>query len=358
MSALYRVSIDHPADIASVGDRMRSLALRTGFPEFRATRLGVIARELASMLERGARVWIDVRGSTAPSALTVELDPCPDPRRATAWAESWADRVELDGDRLSVAFTLPDSAFKPDSDWLRATTIWLAEQTPAELQQELSRTNQELRVVLDNLRRQARSETRKARALASANAELEEMHAREFQLARVDPVSRLPSRVHFESCLTDQIEQSRRKNTSFALLYIDLDLFKEINDTFGHSAGDLTLATIGERMIGALRESDLVGRLGGDEFGIILRNMSDPYDAGKVAELLIESIREPIELAEGTGRVDASIGIALYPTDGEDAESLTSSADAAMYRVKHSGRGSYAFHTPRSDVAVPTAQSR
>lgn len=358
MSVLYKVELDHPSDIASTGSRMRSLALRVGFSDLRASMLGMLIRDVASTLDRGGRIKIGLRAAAPPSRLTVTLEECQDADRAEAVVGEQADSISYLGADIELSFRLPDPEFSPEPSWLRDTQIQLAEETPEELQHELKRTNEDLRVVLEQLRRQARHEANKARALQNANTELEQKHAAEFRLARIDPVSKLPSRVQFEQSLADQIKQSRRKDKAFALLYIDIDYFKQINDDLGHAAGDQTLAIIGQRMASTLRDSDLVGRLGGDEFGAILGQLGHPSDAGKVAALLIAAIREPIALDAGTGRVDGSVGIAIFPDDGQDAGTLMENADRAMYSVKRNGRGNFAFYGESAGSPASAEASR
>ena len=131
---------------------------------------------------------------------------------------------------------------------------------------------------------------------------------------------------------------ARRHNTRFALLFLDLDRFKEINDTLGHAAGDQLLIAAAARMRQALRASDLLARQGGDEFMILLHDIHSMEEARGVAEKIRLATNQPFVL-EGTERlVSVSIGIALYPEHGEDIETLTRNADAAMYRTKTAGR--------------------
>ena len=352
MTVVYRLDLAHSSDVSSVGDRLRSVALRVGFSDLSASTIGLLGRNLASELEPGSRALIGLRSDFSPSCLTLKFSGQLDTEAIKSQAARWAQNTTIGDGEVELHFELPDPTFSPDSAWLRDTQVWLAEQTQEELQHELKRTNDELKVVLEHLRRQARHEARKAEALKDANLELEEKHAQEFRLARFDPISQLPSRIQFEHSLAEQIIQSQAKKRRFALLFIDLDFFKEINDCFGHAAGDQTLSIVGQRMSSTLRDSDLVGRLGGDEFGVILPHLGQPSDAGKVASLLIAAIREPIDLECGTGQLDGSVGIAIFPDDGSDAESLIAGADQAMYRVKRSGRGNFAFNARPPDSAM------
>ncbi len=127
------------------------------------------------------------------------------------------------------------------------------------------------------------------------------------------------------------------------LLFIDLDGFKQVNDTLGHETGDRLLMTIAGRLSNSLRASDTVSRLGGDEFTIILRAIPNVQIAAKVAEKILSSITKPIVLDGYAIRISASIGISVYPYNSQDSENLIKQADAAMYRAKHLGKNRYEF---------------
>ena len=126
-------------------------------------------------------------------------------------------------------------------------------------------------------------------------------------------------------------------------MFIDLDGFKTINDSFGHEAGDLVLEVVGTRLRKCVRESDTVARMGGDEFTVIVRNIEDEHSVRSIAEKIQKSIRQPVPAEPGEYHVRSSIGISLYPEDGRDGETILKHADAAMYRVKNSGKGGIAF---------------
>ncbi|MCX6020251.1 MAG: GGDEF domain-containing protein [Chloroflexi bacterium] len=127
---------------------------------------------------------------------------------------------------------------------------------------------------------------------------------------------------------------ARQSGRLLALLLVDLDRFKAVNDTLGHATGDMVLRTTAERMLGAVREGDTVARLGGDEFAVVLPELERAGDARTMAERLARSLNESMAAAGETISVGASIGIALFPADGPDAEELLRYADAAMYRAK------------------------
>ncbi|WP_281262076.1 diguanylate cyclase domain-containing protein [Azospirillum thermophilum] len=155
-------------------------------------------------------------------------------------------------------------------------------------------------------------------------------------LAGHDALTGLCNRLLFEDRLDHAIARARRDNRSFALLFLDLDGFKEINDSHGHHAGDATLTLVAERLAAALRDSDTVARMGGDEFAALLEGIGSADDALTVAQKLIETVRAP--LPDLPCRVSTSVGVALFPRDGADSDALLRSADQAMYRAKRLGK--------------------
>jgi diguanylate cyclase (GGDEF)-like protein/PAS domain S-box-containing protein len=166
----------------------------------------------------------------------------------------------------------------------------------------------------------------------------------EFQ-AYHDVLTCLPNRKLFIDRLTLALAQSRRTGMPLAVMFIDLDHFKVINDTLGHTAGDELLLSVAERLSRCIREGDTVARLGGDEFTLLIANLHDPDDAAKIAEQVLEAVEEPMIIGERQLFITASIGIALSPADGVDAENLLKNADSALYRAKESGRNNYQLCT-------------
>jgi diguanylate cyclase (GGDEF)-like protein len=160
-------------------------------------------------------------------------------------------------------------------------------------------------------------------------------------LALHDALTGLANRVLFFDRLNTAIATAHRKNGSFALLYLDLDDFKPVNDNYGHETGDLVLRCIAERLRGRVRESDTVARLGGDEFILLFNDTLDESAAITVAEKVIAEVTAPLPVEGCAHRVGCSIGIALYPRDGEDADSLMRHADTAMYGAKRLGKNRY-----------------
>jgi diguanylate cyclase (GGDEF)-like protein len=177
-------------------------------------------------------------------------------------------------------------------------------------------------------------------AVALATADRDE---KLYQQAHFDHLTGLPNRQLFNDRLEQHILQAHRKNQRAALLYIDLDRFKNINDSLGHASGDKVLRQVAERMRSCIRETDTISRLGGDEFVIVLSNISSPSAAGNIAENIIETIGKPYFVHSREIFVNASIGIAIYPEDGSENKELLAHADAAMYQAKDNGRGKYMF---------------
>ena len=165
------------------------------------------------------------------------------------------------------------------------------------------------------------------------------------RLANFDTLTQLPNRTLFEDRLVQAMERARRQNSSIALIYVDLDRFKKINDSFGHSMGDELLKNVSKRLCECVRGSDTVSRWGGDEYTIILTELQTLADAGKVSEKIISIMEEPFELDNQEISISPSIGISLYPDDATDMETLLQNADAAMYHAKSTGRNNYQFYT-------------
>jgi diguanylate cyclase (GGDEF)-like protein len=164
-------------------------------------------------------------------------------------------------------------------------------------------------------------------------------------LAQFDSLTGLPNRHLFHDRLMHTMTQATRSRRPMALLFIDLDRFKLVNDTQGHRAGDMLLKQAAERLIGCVRASDTVGRFGGDEFGAIVSDLVKPGDASVVAEKVIDALARPFELDGHETFISASVGITLFPGDGADASALIMNADAAMYRAKEQGRNNYQYFT-------------
>jgi diguanylate cyclase (GGDEF)-like protein len=169
-------------------------------------------------------------------------------------------------------------------------------------------------------------------------------------MAYHDPLTGLPNRILFNDRLSMAIIHSQRKKLRFALLILDLDHFKQVNDTFGHSVGDGLLRSVGTRLQNLLRKSDTVARMGGDEFLILLQDISRPESAVTIAGKILKEFKKPFVVEPHTLTVTTSIGIAVYPDDGEDGETLMIHADAALYRAKREGRNRCHSYLPLIDA--------
>jgi diguanylate cyclase (GGDEF)-like protein/PAS domain S-box-containing protein len=170
-----------------------------------------------------------------------------------------------------------------------------------------------------------------------------------WQQANFDSLTQLPNRALLFDRLSKECAIARRTNTSVALLFIDLDGFKQVNDNFGHAAGDQVLQIVARRWLDCVREADTVARLGGDEFAVVLGGLQDLSAVATMAEKLIAVVSSDVALSKGkTCHVGASIGISIYPTDAQQVDSLISLADAAMYKSKARGKGAFTFSSPQA----------
>jgi diguanylate cyclase (GGDEF)-like protein len=173
-------------------------------------------------------------------------------------------------------------------------------------------------------------------------------------MARYDNLTGLANRSVFAEALQHEIARARRDGTGFAVLYLDLDHFKDINDTLGHPIGDQLLQSVADRLRSAVRQTDTVSRFGGDEFALIATNLQQPAEAANLAVKVLAAISKPALIQSMEVRSGASIGIAVYGPDSENTETLLSHADIALYRAKSEGRGTYRFFTDAMDAEVRT----
>ena len=182
-----------------------------------------------------------------------------------------------------------------------------------------------------------------ARFLWNLLTRLKQTNEQVTYLAHHDTLTSLPNRILFYDRLNQAITRGRREKELSAVLFLDLDGFKLINDTFGHDVCDVLLREAAKRIVGCVRESDTVARMGGDEFTVILSNVRTPDNIKHVANKIIEAIARPFVLNGKECSVSVSIGISLHPDNGETAAQLVKIADAAMYLAKHSGKNCYRF---------------
>ena len=183
--------------------------------------------------------------------------------------------------------------------------------------------------------------TGRDRAVRMAERMTEELR----HMAQHDSLTGLPNRALFSDRLNQELSRARRHEDRFAVMFLDLDNFKPINDSFGHAVGDLLLQQVARRLRVAIRESDTIGRIGGDEFVVLMPELAETEAALNVAEKIREALRQPFQVEDHTLLISCSVGIAIYPDDGTDEIALTKSADQAMYRDKASGRDQTALRT-------------
>ncbi|HEY6868883.1 MAG TPA: EAL domain-containing protein [Novosphingobium sp.] len=179
-----------------------------------------------------------------------------------------------------------------------------------------------------------------------------EAEARIRYMAHHDALTGLPNRIMLADRLQMAIAHARRNQTNVAVLLLDLDRFKHINDSLGHHIGDMLLEAVAMRLRACLRESDTAARLGGDEFVLVLPEANSKHAAEVVARKVLATLSEPIEVESHQLHIGVSIGISVYPTDGEDSGALLRASDTAMYKAKESGRGQYHFFTPELNDAA------
>jgi diguanylate cyclase (GGDEF)-like protein/PAS domain S-box-containing protein len=177
------------------------------------------------------------------------------------------------------------------------------------------------------------------------------------ELAFYDDLTGLPNRRMFYDKLEDEMKRSDRSGLPVVLMLLDLDHFKEVNDTLGHTQGDILLVEVARRITACVRETDTVARLGGDEFTIILSEIKDLTKVNHIAQSIIKSLAYPFQLSEETSVVSGSLGVALYPNDAQNADNLIMNADQAMYVAKEAGRNRFSYFTAALQEAAHARQS-
>ncbi len=190
------------------------------------------------------------------------------------------------------------------------------------------------------------------RRLEAEIADRKQAELRAQHLADHDALTSLPNRRLLEDRLTQALALSQRNRRQTAVMFVDLDRFKTINDSLGHAAGDLLLKEVADRLVRQLREVDTICRIGGDEFVVVLPEVTRSSDAANVAQKIIETVSQPMTLEDRELLITPSIGISVFPDDGRDAETLIRNADAAMYHAKETGRAAYQFFTEQMNQAA------
>lgn len=197
-----------------------------------------------------------------------------------------------------------------------------------------------------------RGKTGKAIALTGTLADItarKDADEQAWRYANLDPLTGMPNRRLFYDRLAGEILKSKRIDNRLAILFIDLDGFKHINDSYGHETGDMLLMEVGRRLKTCVRETDVVARLGGDEFAIALTHLSDIHHAEFVCQKVLTTLSNPFYLGNEVGYISCSIGLSLYPLDGHNSEELIRKADQAMYAAKRSGKNQFHFFTQEMD---------
>ncbi|HOV63334.1 MAG TPA: tetratricopeptide repeat protein [Spirochaetia bacterium] len=189
------------------------------------------------------------------------------------------------------------------------------------------------------------------RIIASEKEKLENAYQKIFHMANHDALTGLPNRRLLAEFVGKEIAQAQRQRYMFAILYIDLDCFKPINDNYGHEMGDEVLKIIAERFVKALRSSDTVARIGGDEFIVAIHNVKSRESVRTVSKKIIASVGKPITLGQVSCTIGTSIGISIFPLDDDTFEGLVAKADRAMYQVKQTGKNNFKFYKDFSDDA-------
>ncbi len=257
---------------------------------------------------------------------------------------------------VAESVTIPDIASAPEWERYRTLVIHYGVE-PGLMQPISSRTGHLLGLIVahyrpDTHQPQDQELLQIGRNLASIAIERKQAEEKLYSLAHFDALTALPNRRLFHDRLDHALIRATRSGKLAAVMFIDLDRFKTINDTLGHEAGDQLLRTVAERLRQCVREEDTVARLGGDEFTIILEEIPDPELAAVVAQKILRALEPSMMLAGQEVFVSASLGIAVYPMDSGDIENLLKNADAAMYRAKESGRNNYKFYSPEMNSST------
>jgi diguanylate cyclase (GGDEF)-like protein/PAS domain S-box-containing protein len=248
-----------------------------------------------------------------------------------------------------VGHSFYDFVFDADRDDVRHLSSLINESGPTTFAYRVEKKDGSL-VWFETTSRSVRDVfTGKVREIVGVSRDVTERKRVEEQIeyqAYHDALTGLPNRRLFRDRLTVALAHAKRMKHPLAVMFLDLDRFKVVNDTLGHSTGDELLKTVGTRLQASLREEDSIARMGGDEFTILLADLKTTDDSAKIAQKVLDTVAQPLRIDGTELFVTTSIGIALFPSDGDTAEALLANADHAMYRAKDAGRNSYQMFTP------------
>jgi len=250
--------------------------------------------------------------------------------------ERWSDELSS----INEALVQEVSGRSPSTEFERAID------RSAELESDIQASAEAMAAINAGLLRGIATGTRLTRKLLSSDAKRKEMGQRALH----DPLTGLPNRTLFDDRLRQVLAQAARHGRGVAVMFIDLDNFKAVNDSYGHDVGDTVLQHVARRLQASMRAEDTVSRRGGDEFLCIMMEARGEPDIAKVAAKIVQVISAETEVGDDKLTVKPSVGIAVYPRDGEAASALVTNADAAMYRAKRAREG-YAFF---SHIAAPS----
>lgn len=361
MIELIQFPLDSETASVSLGKRVYRLTLDIGFSAARAARFGLAICEIAEQFDKDARrssIQIGFQRSNEGFDLAIAFPVDLTPAERDLANKAFDRVIELTSGKAVhgclVLQEIPDRGFIPTESFLERQREQISELSRGELLSELSRRNEELHALLVELRARAEEdrrreqaaaeqERRKNRELSAAYTELDALREKDRRLANYDIVTGLPTRVLFHDRLTQAIAHSQRDKTLLALCFLDLDHFKAVNDTGGHATGDRVLAMAAERMDEGRRSSDTLARIGGDEFILILPDVSEVEDIRRIARSIIEAISQPFIVDGRRFEIGVSIGVAFFPNDAVETEALIRYADEAAYAVKESGRSNVRF---------------
>ena len=272
------------------------------------------------------------------------------------WTDELYQMLRADSSQPPPHFEEQECLFTPQS-WKRLTSVFyeaLRSGTPYEVELEVARSDSSQGWILTrgHPQRNAKREIVGLCGIAQDITKRKLAETRVQYLAFYDALTGLPNRSLFQDRLGKAIAGARRRHDMLAVFFLDLDRFKIINDSLGHSTGDLLLRQVAERLKQQIREQDTVARVGGDEFLVVISDIHDISDAAKAAERIVAALSEAFAIQDRFLKVSCSLGISIYPEHGSDSETLIKNADAAMYGAKDGGRNGYRFFTKEMNTQV------